>query len=489
MSVRPAVWGPRHQRLRVARWVLAIWIGLSVPATGIAADIFNVEAAVPQTPAGDWLLKGADCVTQALSAQLQMQEAVERAVCANARAVEAWANIKLQAAALGISRSAFFPSLVVTAQASLVDASAQVDAYPALSSASRQRVDTRTIALNWVLYDFGRRAFDVRNSEHLLSAAQANHAAVLLEVFADVARSYYAAQGAEAGLAAAREVEGTAKSSYLAASDRADHGVAPVSDALQAQTASLEATLLREKADGDLRLAVGTLAVYIGVSPDSTVTLPLINDEISTTTPVKDVVSDLIQKAQAAHPRIVQARSQMSAATAKVDQLRAEYLPTVSLKASASHNNAPVTVTLGSPQLSASANDHRVALELNVPLFDGFGRDYRVRQAVNQVEVEQARVTSAQQQVAADVWASHFALQTASRSFEQGATLLTVAEKSYTAAKDRYLAGVGGIVELLNTQTALATARRRRLQAAADWRAAELQLAARLGTVGLPRHR
>ncbi|MFM0453090.1 TolC family protein, partial [Paraburkholderia nemoris] len=45
----------------------------------------------------------------------------------------------------------------------------------------------------------------------------------------------------------------------------------------------------------------------------------------------------------------------------------------------------------------------------------------------------------------------------------------------------RYTAGVGNILELLNAQKSLSEAKQQRIQALTDWRAARLQLAAKMG--------
>lgn len=64
-------------------------------------------------------------------------------------------------------------------------------------------------------------------------------------------------------------------------------------------------------------------------------------------------------------------------------------------------------------------------------------------------------------------------------------TLLDIAQQSEDAAQHRYQAGVGNILELLNAQSALATAKKQRVQALMDWRTARLELAGKLGRLGM----
>jgi outer membrane protein len=63
--------------------------------------------------------------------------------------------------------------------------------------------------------------------------------------------------------------------------------------------------------------------------------------------------------------------------------------------------------------------------------------------------------------------------------------LLQIAQTSFVTADERYQHGVGQILELLNTQTALANARQQRVQALADWNNARMQLAASLGKLDI----
>ncbi|MCA8306879.1 TolC family protein [Burkholderia seminalis] len=122
---------------------------------------------------------------------------------------------------------------------------------------------------------------------------------------------------------------------------------------------------------------------------------------------------------------------------------------------------------------------------MTIPLFEGFGRHYQVEQARAEAERQQDVVDEALHQVALDVWTSWQALQTATKNVAHSETTLTNAGRSFDAAQHRYEHGVGNILELLNTQTALANAQQRRVQALTDWHTAKIQLAFKLGRLEL----
>jgi len=110
---------------------------------------------------------------------------------------------------------------------------------------------------------------------------------------------------------------------------------------------------------------------------------------------------------------------------------------------------------------------------------------YDVHQAEAQADRQRYVLDEVRQQVGLQVWTTFQALRAASENVTNSATLLDVAQRSYVAAERRYQIGVGSILELLNAQSALAEAKRQRIQALTDWRSERLQLAEKLGRLGM----
>jgi outer membrane protein len=341
------------------------------------------------------------------------------------------------------------------------------------------------VSLNWVLYDFGGRRAALANATALLAAARASQEAALETAFAAVAKDYYAAQAAQGAFNAAQDIEQTANDSLKVATARVNKGIAPVSDELQAQTSWAEAVVSRTKAQGDWQSALGTLASDMDLPPSLPVTLPDVGDGVTPSSEFESSVDDLIQEAKRAHPSVVAAEEQVEAAMEKVKQTRAEGLPSLSLVAKYSRNNQPTSLDVGFPQLAATGHEWYLGFQLTIPLFEGFGRTYQIRQAEAQTELQRDTLDEVQQQVGLDVWNSYQALKTATQNLSNDSMLLDVARRSYAASQRRYQEGVGNILELLNAQSSLAGAKRRRIQGLTDWRSARLQLAAKLGKLGM----
>lgn len=470
---------------------LAIWlvlIGLlalnhAVPALGF--DPLLVERTVAPTPSGSLLGIARSCEFGELGKPLTLIEAVGRTLCRSPATRAAWASVAEQAAAVGVARAAYLPTLTGNWQGVRDQSATNVSDLPQLSSKSIATVQSESVTLNWVLFDFGSRAAALRNADALLAAARATQDTTLQSEFDAVAKDYYAAQAAQGACEAAREIERMTRDSMVAAQARVDRGAAPITDALQAQTQHDEAVFNLVKADGDKQTALGSLASHMGFDPSQ----PVVVMPVTRTQPPGqqfDVsVSMLIEEVKATHPSVLAAQAQVEAARAKVEQTRAEGLPSMSLVGKYSRSNQPQSLGLGMPTFPATGHDSYVGIQVTIPLFEGFSRHYRIDQARAEQEREQDLLDNARQQVALDVWKSYYALQTATRNASNSTNLLAISQRAFEAAQHRYEAGVGNILELLNTQTALANARQRQVQALTDWDYARLDLAAKLGRLSI----
>ncbi|MEA3087956.1 MAG: outer membrane protein, partial [Paraburkholderia sp.] len=363
----------------------------AVPQIAMALDMFRTSTDVSDTPAAALVVAnaGSPCEFGLVGAPLRLDEAVNRALCNNPRTREAWANVKIQAAGVGVAKAAYLPNVSATWQAVRDDSVTDVSGYPRLSSANRSTVHSGSVSLNWVLYDFGGRRAALRNAQELLAAARANQDATLQATFSTVATDYYSAQAAAGKLAAAQETERIAHDSYVAASARVSHGVAAITDELQAQTSYAQATFNRAKAAGDLQTAFGTLASDMSLSPAQSIIVPAVEDGVAPDRDFTEAIAEMIADAQRSHPGVASAKAKLEAAVAKEQQTRSQGLPNFSFVAKFSQNNQPASLGLGEPQFPATGHDWYFGVQLQIPLFEGFGRTYQVRQAHAQVEMQQ----------------------------------------------------------------------------------------------------
>lgn len=476
----------RHLTGRAFLATLMLWAATTQSA--VSGDIFATGAEIPPSPAAP-LLSGAsldNCKRQqSIFSPILLFEAIERALCESPKTRASWAAIKAAAANLGVSESAYLPTLDASARYEYQHNSTQVSDEPQLQSNYAKAVNEESLSLGWVLYDFGARSASVRNSRELLLAAQANQNAVLQSILASTAKDYFNAQAAHANVASERRIEDAARDTLGAATARVNKGVAPITDQLQANTAFAQAVYERAKAEGELRAAMGAIAVDMSLSPDEALTLPEFDSGAVPDTRFLQAVHDLLEDAKQTHPKVLAAAAQWQAALANVHFAQAHGLPVVRLVGEADRSNQPVSASLGQPELPAHTRDDYIGLKIEIPLFDGIDRHYQIRQAEAQADVQEQSLRDAQQQVAIGVWSSVQTLQTDTENLRNTEVVVQSARQAFDAAERRYQSGVGNILELLSAQSVVSTSEQQWIQAQLDWRTARLQLAASLGTLGM----
>ena len=429
---------------------------------GETADPFGTDSMLPPKPALRMNSAAGDpCTGQPLDHALNLQEIVNFALCNNPQTRVAWANSRVQAAQIGVGKSAYLPTV-------------SLNAADNRTSGTNPGVDQRSVGVtfSYLLYDFGSRSASLENSRQLLAAAIATQDSTVQSVFLAAVQDYYQVQADSAALDSAQESERAARESFDAAEARYKAGSATPADKLQAQTAYSQATLNRITADGNLRNAQGMLANMIGLDANRSVVLIPANTAAIPENFEGDIAT-LIEQARQYRPDLQSAAAQVKAAEANADAARASGWPTISLTASSNHYNYS----------GLDSNGSSVGINLSVPLFSGFSTTYQVRSAEAQVDAKSAQLEQVHLQVALDVWTAYQNLTTATQSLRTSAVLLDSAQQSAQVALGRYKAGVGSILDVLNAQSALASARQQRIQAMFNWNIDRAALAQAMGNL------
>jgi len=437
--------------------LLCLWSSLAL-AEG-TSDPFDTEAMLPLKPA--LRLGGAvgdPCAAAMPTGELNLPEVVNLALCNNPQTREVWASSRIQAAQVGISASSYLPGSNLSLSGNRT------------SPGTGQR--SYGLTLSYLLFDFGTRAANLENARQLLAAANATQDSTVQVVFLQAVQSFYQTQAAQAALDAALESERAAKGSFAAAEARYTAGSATPADKLQAQTAYSQATLNRITANGNMNNTKGVLANMLGLDANKSIVLATANTTAIPASFDRDIAA-LIEEARLHRPDLQAAAAQLKAAEAGVDAARASGKPTITMNASTNQTSAAGITSHGSS----------VGLNVSVPLFSGFAPTYRIRAAEAQVEAQAAQLERLRLQVALDVWTAYQNLITATQSLRTTADLLNSAEQSERVALGRYKAGVGSILDVLNAQSALASARQQRIQSTFNWNINRATLARTMGNL------
>ncbi|MBV6305933.1 TolC family protein [Candidimonas humi] len=474
---------------RAALLGLGLAVATALAAGGPARATPFELAAPPDTRAAS-ALRGANDGPQGAAtcafaapgaAPLSLLDAVQRALCHDPRTRKAWAYIETQRGEVGVSRAAYLPTVTASGSIARVHQHVTYTDLPGLESTLDTRSTQMGLTLDWVLYDFGLRAAQLEHARQLLNAAIASRDDTLQTVFLDTVHAYYDAQTDLTLRNAARETERVARESFDIARAKFAAGAATLADKLQAQTAYSQATLKRIQADSQLRSAIGTLALALGLDPATPLRLPAAEDRGKHRGDYRAAVDTLVRQALARNPRIAEAEAQLKAAQAQADSARSQDRPRISLSATLDRSDTPIEEVTSRQVI----NNRSIGLQVTIPIFDGFSRRHQVYEADAQVRVKQAELDDARKSVAQQVWKSDEAFTSGLQAVATAESLLDSARQSVRVALGRYKAGVGSLLELLRAQSDLADAQQQRILALSSWKTARFELAASLGRLGL----
>ena len=397
---------------------------------------------------------------------LTLAAVTEAALCNNPQTREAYANARVQAAQVGIAKSAYLFSVNDNVSGSLNRASPE---QPNRSNPFSNF--NNNIVASYLLYDFGNRDANLENAHQLLQAASATQNSIVQSVLLNAIQAYYLVQAGIAALDAAHETERASEESFKAAEARYNAGLATPSDKLQAQTLFAQNTLTRITAEGTLKTAYGTLANVMGLAANQPLKL-ISGNSIPPQQNIDQDINTLIEQAHTRRPDLMASEAQLKAAQASIAASRAASKPTVSLSVS---NNFQDGSNL------SSSNNSALGVTVSIPIFDGYGPSYRIRSAEAIAEVRSAQRDQLRLQISLDVWRAYQNLRTANESISAATVLVSSAEESSRVTLGRYKAGVGNIIDNLNAQGALATARQQKIQANLNWNIARATLAQSIG--------
>lgn len=413
--------------------------------------------------------QGEPCPDALPNRALNLVDVVNGALCHNPQTRTAWANAQAQAAQVGVLQAPYYPTVAGTA--------ALNRNYPANTPAVSQR--SAGLTLSYLLYDFGARSANLENAQQLLIGLQATENSVVQSVFLAAVQAFYQTQASRAALAAAEVSERAAQASFAAAQARYQAGTATPADKLSAQTAWSQATLNTITARGSYQMNLGNLAAALGQDANGRLSLVEIpNPLLTTEKSVAQIqgferdVSALIEQARKNRPDLQAAAAQLKAAEASIDAARAAAMPTISLTANDSFQS------LGGAPFAQTAG---IGVSLSVPIFSGFAPTYRIRAAEATAESKKAQMQQIHLQVALDVWTAYQNLLTTTQTLRATQDLLQSATQSENVATGRYKAGMGIMLDVLNAQTALASARQQFIQAHFNWNIGRAALAQAVG--------
>lgn len=390
-----------------------------------------------------------------------------------------WQRAREAALAVGMVEATYLP--VITANV--------IGGRQSVSTPLPQPIGTRTainassegvspsVALQWLLFDFGQRAAVADVAKQGAIAANVLFNGEHQKLIFDVTRSYYAYGAAVTRTRIARETLRNSIAIRTAAEERLGRGLATTVEVAQARQQVAQSELRRVQAEGQERDAYQLLVAAMGVNATARIHVAD-SGRRSLPAGVKLPLDDMIKLALSQRPDVIASYSALQATQSGIKAAEAEFLPKVFVAGAVASGQGSFNAS-GLPTIGQQASGSGVLVGATMPLYDAGLRAAQLKQAEARAEAMQNTFQRTQTVAVTEIVAANNALRTALESYKAATALTVAASTTYDAALEAYRNGVGTVTVATAADSALLDAR----QAQADSHAAALIGAANLAFV------
>src|SRR5580765_4814025 len=286
-------------------------------------DSATQRAAALEIGPGEWVHKPYD-----------LPALIDLAQRTNPETRAAWEAARAAAAAIGLVESSYLPQLSMEALGGFERTPLPIPKtlIPKGYFVSESREIIPSVALKWLLFDFGRRDANLEAARADSFVANAGFTAVHQKLVLEVSQTYFALGAARGRLRAARKALTTAQTVEAATQAKRDRGLATIVALTQAQRQTAQAHYSVAAAEGAERTAIANLIAALGI-PAAT---PLEVSDASDTPPPaspNQSIAAAINTAMAHRPDIIAALGKVDSAEASLKGAQRAYRPTIGLSA------------------------------------------------------------------------------------------------------------------------------------------------------------
>ena len=399
---------------------------------------------------------------------------MEIALTRNPATRQAWQNAKAAAAAKRITDSAYFPTITIGAIANRNSAGTATGASHIITD-----YYAPTLQITYMLFNFGGRRANSRAAEEAIYAANFNYNRILQEVVLATAQSYYNLAAAEASVDSASFNVKDAKTVFETASIRLDSGLGTTQDVLRAEANLREAEFILQSNLAQVETARAILSQNLGAAVSGAIDIPEIRppDDLNT---VETNVARLTADALAARPDLMAAYANIASREASLKAARSSLWPQLVVQ----FNGNLTTVR---DRASNPTEDWTAGFGLTWEIFDGFRKRNQI--ALAQTDVAAARETFRQSyyQVVADVWSAFYSLEAAKGQTVAARAQVQAATAALELTQLGYENGLNTLLELVESQNDLASARLQKIQAETNFLTSLARIANAVGRTELTR--
>jgi len=425
-----------------------------------------------------------------------LAELIDLAQISNPETRVAWEHARQAALAVGIAKALYLPVLTATAVSGAQHNSGSTQGgLSSLAVNNDLNGTVGSVALEWLIFDFGQRDALKRAATDLSFASNVAFNGMHQKIIYDVSRAFYDYSSARQRVAIAAQSKTESAHLLDAAQDRLKQGIGTTVETAQAQQFLAQAAFNLVQARGAERDSYHSLLAAVGISPVAALRIEDVSGRLlpaNSMVPVEHIIAEAIAR----RPDIQASYATARASRATVAAVEAEFLPKVfvaasdtyatgslnitslpsipslgSISASLPSLPAPTPATASIPNSSAlgnislNQNDATVLAGIAVPLFDGGVRDARVREARSRTDAAESTVLHLEHTAATEIVAADDAVRSSLEANRAATVLVSASLTAYDAALAAYKSGAGTLTAALEAERALLSARLAKAQA------------------------
>ena len=404
---------------------------------------------------------------------ISMSDAVRLAKENNVSNITAYNSVRSASNSVRAVRAAMYPTLTASAGQS-------ISAGPRLNPNNNKIEDfangwsySTGLSSQITLFDAGKMFADVRTQRANVAAQQATQVNTEYNVALQVKLAYN-------NILAAKESEGAGRAQLTAANAqlqtsiaKVNAGAANVSDSLRSVVQVGNAQLAILTAQNTFRTQSATLTRLVGTSYFVTADLSDTVDH-----PVAPIDSAMIMQLALAGPTIRQYEAQAASAQATERSAKAAYLPTVTANLNYSGSGKQALYGLNGNFYPYTRG---ASLNINYPIFNRFTRENNIAAAQINYENAQAQIKDARLSAQQNVITQIASIRNAEETMRIQQDAVRASEEDLRVQQQRYNLGASTLLDVLNSQTALVTARQSLITARLNYRNARAQIEAIIG--------
>lgn len=313
-----------------------------------------------------------------------------------------------------------------------------------------------SLRMNWQLYSGGRVEGQIDQAKRGVGVADLGVEKTKQQLKLDTTTAYFTILQTKNLVEVNQQSVSNLQEHLNSVQAKYDVGVVAKSDVLRAEVELANAQQNLIKAQNNYDLAVAGLLNTMTIDPGTELTL---TDTLGYSKYDK-TLDDSLQAAQT-RPDVAQAEENVKIAETAIKMAKSGKLPSVSLSASNGWN--------GSVLPGSGDDDWSVGLSASWSIFDAGSTNAKVKQADASLDKSQEQLVQVKNSAALEVRQNYLSMQEAEKRIDTNKVAVGKAEEDLVIAREKYNAGVGTNLDVIDAQLALTQAKTNEIQALFDY--------------------